>query len=87
MKTKHDLCEITTVYPDITYEDPDYDPVDDSEKMIELSGTRLAIFLNSLDVNPNIQIAVNISDQNSIQFSFTSEQVTVNFTLPHMLNN
>ena len=86
MKTKNTLFEIATFYPNIQFKNPKFEPTNEFIKDIELDSRRLATFLNSLDINPTIEIETNLINQYLINFSFTSDYITVNFTLPHILN-
>ena len=87
LRTKNTLSEIATFYPNIEFREPHFEPEESFFRSVELNSSRVAIFLNSLDVNPTVKIEVNLVDQHLMNFQFVSEQITVNFTLPHMLNN
>lgn len=86
LRTKSTLCEIATYYPNTEFREPHFEPDDDLVRFVELNSSRLATFLNSLDVGPNVKIEVNLVDQRLMNFQFVFEQITVDFTLPHMMS-
>lgn len=84
LKTKNTLSQILTFYPSIEFREPNFEPEKDLLRSVELNSSRVATFLNSLDINPTVNIEANLIDQRLINFRFISEHITVNYTLPHM---